>query len=882
MLALVVIGLAWWLLRQMESEFRRGLTSTGFGAMATEGMVASLNARSALRYAFILTGDPLLLEELGRERSEFRANFKKLHDGATDARLHKRLDRIARMEADYRARADEIVAVAQQGRRDDALAMMADLEPQRLELTEEIHGIRTSARARMAEWQQHVTERFARSSTLLGVVGLLSLVLAVTLAAVYSHALQRTQSGLARAARDAERDRNFLQGLLSSAPDLVFVVDTAQRVKYASLSALKALGLAREEVLERKLSELSLFRNSASVLNKGLAETLRTGVASRQEAWCMSDGGRLWLECALAPIEREGKIEAAVVYARDLTDRKQHEAELQESNRRISTILESITDAFVALDHHWRYTYVNREAEELFGLGRERLEGRNMWEAFPELKGTHLENEYRRALEQQEAVHLEEYFTPLRRWLEIHVYPSKLGLSVYFRDVTARRRHEEAAALLNEASIEFSQSLDYETTVARVSRMAVPALAEVSLLWIRDRVGGFRFYATTSDQERDEQLQALLASYPPELTDQRGMGAVVRTGRPELVPIIDTEYLLGAARGVEHMRALRKLRLNSFLAVPVRARGEIFGALGLGLADRDRVFDTTDQHFAQQLADRAAMALDNARLYDDAQRAIRSREHVLAVVSHDLRTPLNHILLTAQAALRRKDVDPATEKLAKAVQKSGQLMSSLIHDLLDFASATAGRLPLERKPWLVVTLLEDTRQSLDALVGEKAVALNIRNHMNHVAVDCDHDRFLQVMSNLVGNAIKFSPPRSTITLEAGPAPEDERFVRFSVHDEGGGIKADLLPHLFERYRRGGVKSAGHGTGLGLSIARSIVEQHGGRIWARSKEGQGSTFYFTLPRADARPPLDADGPEQARDASGSTAAEAHPSSDVPPS
>ena len=246
------------------------------------------------------------------------------------------------------------------------------------------------------------------------------------------------------------------------------------------------------------------------------------------------------------------------------------------------------------------------------------------------------------------------------------------------------------------------------------------------------------------------------------------------------------------------------------------------------------IHDMTNQHRVEQ---------ENVRLVGEAQEALRAREDLLAIVSHDLRNPLG-VVLASTSLLLKSNLPPDKQERARrqveAIQRAGNRMNRLIRDLLDFASIQAGRLSVSKHPQDVAAMVDEVLEVTEPLAAAKSHKL-VADVSSGLAIRCDHDRVIQLFSNLVGNAVKFTPDGGTITVRAAP---DGELVRFSVTDNGPGIPADELPHVFDRYYQAQRKNR-DGIGLGLSIARGIVEAHGGRIWAESEEGKGCTFFFTL-------------------------------------
>ena len=266
--------------------------------------------------------------------------------------------------------------------------------------------------------------------------------------------------------------------------------------------------------------------------------------------------------------------------------------------------------------------------------------------------------------------------------------------------------------------------------------------------------------------------------------------------------------------------------------------------LTLARGDTRRPFDTADVTLASEFSSRAALAIDNAQLYGSAHRATRARDEVLGVVSHDLRNPLSAIAMCA-SALRAGAVDAETSmSLAGTIAESAEWMQRLIRDLLDVASLESGRLTLERRGESVDELLERMLELFGPTAAERGITLHVVR-APEARVFGDFERLLQVLANLVGNALKFTDGGGAVTVSATDRNND---VLFQVVDTGAGIPAEHFAHLFELYWHTQHEGRTRGSGYGLSIARGIVVAHGGQIWLESRVGEGSTFSFTVPSA----------------------------------
>jgi signal transduction histidine kinase len=294
---------------------------------------------------------------------------------------------------------------------------------------------------------------------------------------------------------------------------------------------------------------------------------------------------------------------------------------------------------------------------------------------------------------------------------------------------------------------------------------------------------------------------------------------------------------------------LEKLAPSSVALAPLVARGRKLGILTLSSRAPRRMAAPHMLEVARGVADRAAVAIDNARLYQQAQEAVRLREDTLAIVSHDLRNPLSSIRMSAGLLLRElpgaEGGSERPRRRLEAIQRATEHMRRLIEDLLDVSRLREGTLALEVRPVGAGELLEEVRQMMHPLADEMQVHLEVHGGaVGEAVVACDRERALQVLSNLVGNALKFTPEGGRVTVRAWREGEQ---VAFEVRDTGPGIPLEEQPRLFERYWQAERKGS-RGAGLGLYIARGLVELHGGRIWVESRPGQGARFTFTLPLA----------------------------------
>jgi PAS domain S-box-containing protein len=418
------------------------------------------------------------------------------------------------------------------------------------------------------------------------------------------------------------------------------------------------------------------------------------------------------------------------------------------------------------------------------------------------------------------------------------------GAVVTFGDITARVREEAARRFLDAASSALASSLDYETTLQRTARLALPTLGDACVVDMVREDGSFESVTAHIDPSRDGLLRELRRRVPANFGSNREeVMATLRTGEPRLVPEITSAMRRATARDDEHFEMLETLGLDSSLHVPLTARGRTFGVLTC--AATERRLGPDDLALAGELAQRAAVAIDNAKLYHEARQATRARDDVLGIVSHDLRNPIHTIFMSASFLLELLPADGADEEKlqVRIIKRSAERANRLIRDLLDVSRIERGELAVERRPRPVDALIADVMETSAPLAAERTITIDACIAEPGLIIEADQERIAQVFSNLIGNAIKFTPSGGRILVRVDRVGDD---VRFGVSDTGSGIRPEHLPHLFDRYWQA-QRTDKRGVGLGLSIAKGIVEAHGGRIWVESEPGKGSTFYFTIPR-----------------------------------
>jgi signal transduction histidine kinase len=412
---------------------------------------------------------------------------------------------------------------------------------------------------------------------------------------------------------------------------------------------------------------------------------------------------------------------------------------------------------------------------------------------------------------------------------------------------------EERQKLLSTAGWVLAATLDVESTMATIAELPVPLLGEWSLLELLTPEGGIRRAAATHmDPQRHDTTASLVVRYPEVLEFEPSMASGARVAREaEAQRITDIGAWLDANFHDANARAIAaSLGASAVLLVPLRAGGRAIGALHLVRTRAGATHSVEEVQVADQFAGLAALALENARLYQQARSAVRERDEMLAIVSHDLRNPVNAVVMLTGAVLRRaEDTEGSDDEVplmaredVEAVRAAARQADGLIQDLQDVSRISAGRLRVERRRMDVPAMLKETADMFEPVMVDAALRFIRRLDDDLPVLLGDQHRLQQVLSNLLGNAVRFTPHGGEVVLAVRYS---EAAVRFSVKDTGPGVAPDDVPRLFERYWQA-PRLLRAGSGLGLYIAKGIVDAHGGEIGVESEPGKGAEFWFTVP------------------------------------
>ncbi len=540
----------------------------------------------------------------------------------------------------------------------------------------------------------------------------------------------------------------------------------------------------------------------------------------------------------------------------DVTARKNAEAALRIAEAKSSRILSMSADAIISIDTDRRITMFNEAAERTFGYSKAEAMGGPVDMLIPE----RLRADHRRYIEQfaagpeitqpmaPEGVPIsgrrkngEEF--PVEAAISKLTVEGTTIMNLDLRDITSQKRLAWEQRFRAEIGLALATSLDYEQTLARVAQLAAQELADFCLVDTVDESGRIQRLDVACRDPASEWLCDALRRGPPSGKPSALFSAPFHGKEPLLIEQVTLEILSDWAQDEEELRTLRAVAPTSVIAVPLIARERLLGVLKLFSSTPTRRYTRTDVRVAQEVAQQAALAIDNARLYQAATRAIRERDDVLGMVAHDLRNPLGAIRMNARLLQRREvEAAPGSRSPADAIERAASRMDRLIADLLDIARLDAGRLSIESERVPAARVMNDVVDAHRVQAVSTSCTLHAEPAPDLPDLWADRDRLLQIFENLIGNAIKFSEAGGEIAI--GATPQDGQVV-FWVRDTGRGMSTDELSHLFDRFWQAR-KSDRRGAGLGLPIVKGLVEAQGGRIWVESTPGRGTTVFFTVP------------------------------------
>lgn len=662
--------------------------------------------------------------------------------------------------------------------------------------------------------------------------------------------------GVSKIARDITAQRaveaqlSLKSALIDLSDEAIFAWDLNEGIVEWNTGSERLYGYSENEALGRISHQLLRTIHPESidrVLNR-LTEHRQWSGELRHHT---RDGRQIIVESRQQLIEVGGR-RIVLETNHDISDRQRGERD----RARLAAIVESSDDAIIGMDLEGTIFAWNQAAERMYGYAAADVTGQSIRLVVPRDR----QDEESAVLERIARGEHVKHFETVRCRTDGTCFPVSLSLSPIrdekghvigaakiARDITERQRASQNAALLAEVGAVLAGSLQYETTLKTVANMAVPAIADwcaVDILTEERKLE--RLAVAHIDPAKIDFARAVRSRYEDPQSPY-SPASVVRTGIPTIVKEISNEMIVAAAHGdEERIRLVRSLGMRSYMVVPLTAHGRTFGALTLATAESGRVYGDDDFRFAQDVAFRAALAVDNARAYREAETANRLKDEFLATLSHELRTPLNAIL--GYSRLLQSGMmtpDKHTQALG-TVARNATALTQIVGDILDVSRIISGKIRLDVQAVDLPRVVSDAVDTLRPAAEAKQIRLQTILDPRAAPVSGDPDRLQQIVWNLLSNAVKFTPKQGLVQVRLERV---NSHVEIVVSDNGSGISPDFLPHIFERFRQADSATTREhgGIGLGLAIVRHLVELHGGTIDAESGGREtGATFRVRLP------------------------------------
>lgn len=685
--------------------------------------------------------------------------------------------------------------------------------------------------------------------------------IAVALAGVTAWLAGRAQDRTREARQQAEQQREALRVTLASIGDAVITTDTQGRITFLNSVAQQITGWRSEDAQEKPLSEIFHIVNEETRqrLDNPVSKVLQDGQIvglANHTLLIRKDGTELPIDDSAAPIRNaDGTIAGVVLVFHDITDRRAAEKAIERSRRDLSDFFEQ---ASVGL--HWvgpdgTILRANQAELDMLGYTRDEYVGRNIAEF-------HVDQPV-----------VNDILTRLTRAETLQKYPAQMrcndgsirdvlinsnvlfedGKFVHTRcftfDITERKRAELNTQFLTDASASLASLVDYESTLQRVASLAVPGFADWCAVDIVDCDSLWRLAVAHIDPAKVELAKEIRRRNPPDRQAGVGGWAIVRSGKSELIEQITDADLAALAPDPEVLDMVRKLGLRSYMAVPLGTHEQVLGVLTFVSAESGRRYTAQDLSVAEDLGRRAAVAIENARLYYEVREADRRKDEFLATLAHELRNPLAPIRSSLEI-LERADGNDGLARDARGIMRR-QLahMVRLVDDLLDISRITRDRLELRKTSVDLASIVHQAMETAQPMADCNQHRLDVELPEEPIYLNADPVRMAQVFSNLLNNACKFTEPGGRIRLTAERHGND---VVVSVEDNGIGIPPDKLPDVFDMFTQidGAPNNVQGGLGIGLRLVKRLVEMHDGAVTAHSEgPGRGSEFVVRLPARD---------------------------------
>ncbi len=653
---------------------------------------------------------------------------------------------------------------------------------------------------------------------------------------------------------DVER---YLQTLVMNSPLILFALNPDGEVKYADGAALKSLGVPAKDAVGKSAFDIYRSASWTQIALRTVLEEKRSVSASGKISNGLVD---FWYDARLVPaFDDAGNVIEIIGYAVDMTsEKKARDLAHRMTEEKVAAMTASM-DGMATIGSDGTIRCVNNSFAEIYGFSKPSFPiGQNWRFLFAESEITRLIDIVRESLTKQRHWRGEtisrhsngSYFYCEISLSQIVTDEKVSGVVCVIRDISEEKTRLTRRAFVLQAAAALTESLDYEITLKSVANFAVRKFASWCVVTLVGEQGEIERVIVGADSQERE-ISVLLSDIPFRCSEKFINKHVHLTHQIEQAHEVDTNFLKALFPDEKERRRFEPLDISSYICVPLMSSSTFLGAITF-IRSRKKLtaaecpfYDDQDAAAANEVAGRMALAVQNARLYRETKEAVRSREDLIAAVSHDLKNPLSAISINAELITRASETLPKAnvfKKLSTTIRNSVDRMTSLIKELLELEKLRGGEFVVVKSELSSKSLVDTAIAEIEPLMLQKSIILSRSYPKDDIIIDADRDRLLQVFSNLLGNALKYTPEKGSIDVSFEILSHE---VKFSVKDSGPGIRPQDLPRIFDRYWRSEMSDK-MGAGIGLTIARAIVGAHGGSIWAESTYGKGSTFSFTIP------------------------------------
>ena len=582
----------------------------------------------------------------------------------------------------------------------------------------------------------------------------------------------------------------------------------------------------------------------------GIMHRLRKGepIEHLETVRLRKDGSRLDVSLAISPIKDPyGEVIGASKVARDISEAKRAHEAVERSQRHLDDFFEQAPVAIHWAGSDGTILRANQAELDLLGYTKEEYVGRHIAEFHADQD---VIEDILARLARHEAIHSYEARLRCKDGTIKHVLIESnvhiengafVHTRCFTRDMTARKKAEDNLRFLVDASESVAALVDVHSSMQKLARRAVPAFADWCAFHLVSENGDIQTLAHAhADAEKDAALNELLQRYPVEWNSPSLPVRVLRSGRSELVPDMSAQQFAPAIQDERHRALLEQINVRSSIIVPLDSRGRVIGALTFGRSESMAPFSREDLQLGEDLAKRAATAIENCRLYEELRLADRQKDDFLAMLAHELRNPLAAISYAGQLLSTSPEYSVSAIDI---VGRQVKQLSNLINDLLDVSRITRGMIQLKKEPIDARTLIERALGTTDQLLKQQEHTVSREISAEPMPMFVDPTRLEQILVNLISNAAKYTPKGGHVGVAAF-CDADQIIIR--VKDTGVGIPQEMLPRVFDMFTQvnPSIDRAQGGLGIGLTIVRRLVEMHDGTVSA-SSEGLGKGTEFTL-------------------------------------